>query len=519
MEHCDSQPLALFNLDRLQNHFGSYSLAIRYLVLAAGIQFCETRLVTDEHKRLAAKSLNEARRIVFGDILCGDPRFSTLQALCLSIAHDLGSKSKSNLWEIGPVDFAVGNLQHARLHTSIGAALYQSLQLAAESDTLSRIELEERRRCYWSIYLHACLTNRDPKPIFSASRNRPPFPPSLTVDLQFCISLPPSTSGSPFDQGKNSEDLGITGYALQLAELWQTSLQYVANSSSSSEAPWTTNSTHFQIVQRIRETESCFCKNHKNAHARFGELRVDDVESNSRYWRPWLWLQFAYHAMYCLLYHPFVHHGNMKGAATAATAAFLEQSSDLALLHAKHIVPQIDVLEEKAIRVSDPFLCYVAAIASTVLIWCGHGGNGTGNQRLQLRYAKCREFILGLAKPCPVTKDLVRHRFRPFFSAANTHRPKRLPLSVSGPPVGMLKQDQPTRRFKSPRKTGNSYGGFYGTIPKPGYESRNRHGEAQRLCQRMVQMISAQSLFRWNRARSSTASHQTNPSLKGTRIS
>ncbi|KAH8649197.1 hypothetical protein BX600DRAFT_442459 [Xylariales sp. PMI_506] len=393
--YCDAQPFILFDTDHLVNHFSSYPLSIQYLVLAAGLRFYRDLFIQDEQPLLAIDYLEKARRIIFGDISVGDVQTTTLQSLCMCVLLDLSALG--------------GNFNRARIHTSIGANLALSKVLASKSATLSQTEIEEIRRCYWSFYYLSCLTGGEPIPVFLVPHNRPPFPVSLSVDLEYCSSIQPSTSGSPTSTADIQEDLGIVGYSLQLLEMWQTSLQYVVQLSIQDEVPWAPNSTQFQIVQRIMELESYFCRNHKNAHVRFAEHRADGVEDHSRYWRPWLFIQFTYHATLCLLHHPFVYSDKVRVAESSEATVFLEKSSDLALLHAKHIARLVDALEQKGVEASDPFLGYCAGVAATTLLWSCYDEDGSAQRRARALLSKCYKFILALAKPWPVARRMANN--------------------------------------------------------------------------------------------------------------
>ncbi|KAH8892803.1 hypothetical protein GQ53DRAFT_120445 [Thozetella sp. PMI_491] len=392
IQHCASQPVSLFDTGRLLGQFDSYSVAIQKMILGTGLRFSQDLIVVDNQERLAVNYIDEARQIIFEDIgnAYGTMHVSLMQGLCLSIFFDLSS----------------GSFQRARLHAGLGMSLYRSTQLRKKPVTMSEVEVEDQRRCYWCLYHLRCLTNIDPDPLFSASQHRPPFPSSLTVDLKYSESIPPSTS-RPGIGLESHEDSGIIGYTLQLAELWQTTLNYVTTLSKGGEAPWTPNSTQFQIAQRIMELESRLCKNHGNAHVRFAEHRAEAVQVDSEYWKPWLSLQFTYHATMCLLHHPFVYFDLVASEPSSSSAAFLETASDLALLHAKRLIRLVDTLEQKSIQVSDPFLGYCVAIAATVLLCLGEVKDG--DAKTPPRVAKCYNFIIGLAKFWLITRRLAKN--------------------------------------------------------------------------------------------------------------
>lgn len=235
---------------------------------------------------------------------------------------------------------------------------------------------------------------------------KPPFPPSLSLKLEY------DTSPVSFEERGNSNegemhDIGILGYALQLLELWEGSVNYITSRVDSADVPWSPNSGHFTMTAKIMEWETYLCKNHRFAHARFLEQDTAGLRKNSHYWGPWLWVQFTYHATLCLLNHPFFLSERAKSLGALISVSFLETSSDLALLHAKHISRLIGTLEELDFEISDPFFGYCAAVAATTHLWYCYVPDHSTKVQARSRFIMCHKFLLGLAKKWHLSQQMV----------------------------------------------------------------------------------------------------------------
>ncbi|RDW82934.1 hypothetical protein BP5796_04425 [Coleophoma crateriformis] len=375
IQYCDCQPLSLFDTNHLCQYFKSYSLAIQYLVLATALRFSKDPVIQEKQQPLAQELLDRARRLVFEDIVNDNVELSTLQALSLHAY----------------LDISTGNFQRASLHVGIGVRLSRLAKL----DSVEHSQTEEQRRCFWNLHLLECLTCNHLESTTSSSSDRPSFPTSLNLKLEYNKSIPITTSKC---QSSGSVDLGIIGYSLQLIDLWMTSLHYVTGLNQQTVRAWAPNSGHFHLVEHIMEWESYLCKNHRYAHVRFAEHQSGDIEKNSRYWGPWLLVQFTYHGTLCLLNHPFIYLEKPGILETPESSTFSEKSSDIALLHAKHITRLIDTLEQKDVQVSDPFLGYCATIAATVNLWFCYVEDHGVKEQARSRFIKCYQFVLRLAK-------------------------------------------------------------------------------------------------------------------------
>jgi hypothetical protein len=91
------------------------------------------------------------------------------------------------------------------------------------------------------------------------------------------------------------------------------------------------------------------------------------IEQNWAFWSCWLVNQFMYHTIHMLLNHPFLISLRIA-AAGRCPRTFSQSSSDQVVVHSNWIIRCLDLLEEKQVNVSDPFLAYCISVANTVFI-------------------------------------------------------------------------------------------------------------------------------------------------------
>jgi len=270
---------------------------------------------------------------------------------------------------------------------------------------IDQLELNEYRRCFWGFYMLECLCSDASAGRLALPHEKPPFPPSLSVRSEHGgRAILPKFGDCHSGQ---TQDKGIIGYSFQLVELWKNALQYVIKSLESTEVPWSPGSGYFDMSSSIMEWETYLCRNHRSAHAMFSEQSPTDLQMNTRYWGPWLNVQFTYHGTLCILNNPFYLFQKVKSNAGISSTSFMETASDMALLHAKHIARLIETLGDRQFEPSDPFLGYCAAIACLSHLRYCHVEDRGVKEQAQARFATCYNFVLRLASKWPNVQVIV----------------------------------------------------------------------------------------------------------------
>ncbi|KAL3421545.1 hypothetical protein PVAG01_07991 [Phlyctema vagabunda] len=391
---CDCQPLSIFDIEILRLNIDLLDPAVLYSILAVALRLSkstQTQIPGDAIK-LSLEFAERSRQLVMDKINEGSVEMSVFQALCLHAFYD----------------YTVGNAERAWLSIGIGIRLLTSFQAPPESDTsdMARRMNEEYRRCIWGFYVLECICSDASTNQLSLPDHKPTYPPSLSLTSEQGTQKILPGSGK-YAASEKAPDQGIIGYFFQLIEIWKNTLQYVIRSLDSTEVPWSPGSGYSDMSALVMEWESLLCKNHRAAHAMFSQQVPRDLSTYSRYWGPWLNVQFTYHTTLCLLNNPFFLWSKVRANGGVASTSFLETASDLALLHAKHVVRFIETLRQRAHEPSDPFLAYCAAVAGVTQLWYSRVEDRGPQDPAQARFVTCFNFVSQLATTWPVLRLLV----------------------------------------------------------------------------------------------------------------
>lgn len=220
--------------------------------------------------------------------------------------------------------------------------------------------------------------------------------------------LPPSTPQEVM-QINESPNAGIWAYMVQLSTLWREVRTYMMQSAhSNSEPPWSVNSGYAVIGAHLMDLETNLPTFHRYDSARFADRSPEELQRNRTYWSPWLYLQFAYHAIHSMLNHPFLHsYRPQHSARLGVPNTFWKTSSEQALIHTTWIVRFVDMLSGKAYRVSDPFLGHCVAMAGTIQIYFCGAPTRRARDAAQVKLATCLRFLAEMAQFWPACQMMV----------------------------------------------------------------------------------------------------------------
>jgi hypothetical protein len=276
---------------------------------------------------------------------------------------------------------------------------------------ISDHEKEERRRCFWSLFLLKKLHGADFTVLDFAAEDNYPWYPATPCDP---LNLG-QTSGQPGQEdmsGETSADRGIIAYAIQLSEVWFKITRYAwRRGKPSSVPPWSAQSEGSMILAQQMEFETRMPWVHRFKPANFSQRPLEELNAHRDYWGPWLFIQFLYHTNLCLLNHPLLLSLRLRNSKCVIPEIFLQHTSDLISSHTSWIINFIEMLEAKGFKVTDPFLGHCVAIIATIYL---HGSvvddPGTRKEK-QDNFAKCLKFIRGLAPQWPHVGRIVSSIF------------------------------------------------------------------------------------------------------------
>ena len=173
--------------------------------------------------------------------------------------------------------------------------------------------------------------------------------------------LLPQESYNDHDQ----HSLGIWAHMVRFANLWSDVRTYITSCMDPNAlAPWQPSSLYTVINGRMLDMECDFPPFYRYDSARFMDRSQEEIAAKRDYWLPWMRVQISYHALQCLLNHPFIYSSKLK--RKSSHNAFWKVSSEQALLHSTWIARVIDSATQKNLELSDPFFAYAAAVAATL---------------------------------------------------------------------------------------------------------------------------------------------------------
>ena len=284
-------------------------------------------------------------------------------------------------------------------------SLAHNAGLTSESNLiLPDEEKEERRRCFWSLFLVKRLHGADFMILdFSAEDNFPWYPETTGEPLS------PSQESSPARNDEQGPDKGIVAYAIQLSEVWFKITRYARRRGKpSSLPPWSSQSEYALILAHQMDFETRMPYIHRFEPAKFSQKSVEHLNSNRDYWGPWLFIQFLYHTNLCLLNHPLLLSLRLRNFKCVIPEIFLQHTSDLISSHATWIINFIDMLEAKPFKVTDPFLGHCVAIIATIYLQESFVDDPGTRREKQDNFDKCLKFIRGFGEQWPHLGRIVR---------------------------------------------------------------------------------------------------------------
>ncbi|KAF4540034.1 uncharacterized protein LTHEOB_9508 [Lasiodiplodia theobromae] len=332
-ERCNYQPLPLFGPGFASEFFRTFESRDDELVTALlAIAFRifhgrEDAVGADVSDNYAAR----ANDLVTRRLSTGGVNLATIQALCLL-----------SFWE-----FTAGQKERSWLHLNLTLSLAQESRLVEEPNwTVDPAELEERRRCAWSLYV--------------LSRTFGLEPPLSIFTCRFPGAIYASHDNTPQTPTQDTEI--ILANSIKLYEIWGRVQHFAAQSSTEAgKSLWTGDSEYGSIVSALMEYESQFPDEH-----RFSEQTAGRFKNNPAYWAPWFSIQFMYHAILCVLNHPFLLSVRLDPIKDSTPRTFRQSTSDQAKLHSYWAFRFSTVAREFDYTITDPFIAYAITVAATI---------------------------------------------------------------------------------------------------------------------------------------------------------
>ncbi|KAE8140200.1 hypothetical protein BDV38DRAFT_280193 [Aspergillus pseudotamarii] len=283
----------------------------------------------------------------------------------------LGLSFLQGTFLMAQVDFADGQSHRGYSSVALGIRTIQSAGLHKDKYTssLTDSEAEERRRITWAFFMldrsynasrdySLCLADKHFTILFPA----PNTPASLSGEESLARG---TLHDGPGKQGEKL-DHGILGCLLRLYSLWGKTTDYVFEPfDKDALPPWRSGSALAGLESDWMQFETHFADTHRYRSVDFRRRAREEPHCRS-YLCTWLCVQFLFHSVQCLLHHPFVNMVKLRHIDGNIPATFLQKSYESSLIHSRWIARFIREMDEVDIRLYDPFIGYLCAIAATI---------------------------------------------------------------------------------------------------------------------------------------------------------
>ncbi|KAJ5495761.1 hypothetical protein N7539_000877 [Penicillium diatomitis] len=309
-------------------------------------------------------------------ITVGDVDISQLQTLCL----------------LSILEFTAGNIVRAGFFTNTASYLIQNVRLNGLDTLVNNLdeERDERKLCYASIVMLQNLQG----------------------------TVPSRHSGSPFDQRSSTSifedttwqesylkstveklDIGIISASMYTTELWSLACEYaLVHDKMDTLPPWHPQSDYTSVTYRHTEHESCMPLRFRLHASNFADHSPSDLSTNRSYWSPWLSFQMVWHAVPCMLNHPFLLSLRLRNFRRTMPQSFLRISFEQLTLHSGWIMHFIELIQLKEFEVSDPIIGHCVAIVGTIYLQHSFVEDPVFSTKAREGFTLCLEFLRGLSK-------------------------------------------------------------------------------------------------------------------------
>ena len=195
--------------------------------------------------------------------------------------------------------------------------------------------------------------------------------------------------------------------SIQICCLWGDLRVYIARCFEGSiEQPWKPNSDYTTLCARLQDFEIGHPSELSYNAVKLPDRDPHDVQKDWPQWLPWMRLQVSYHAIHCVLNHPFLYSIDVP-KEKLGTNTFWKESSEKALRNCPWVSRIIRIAGEKGLELSDPFFAQAATIAATLhLYWPRTHDTELRNAALA-SLEVCRSLLSNMASHWAVCRSLV----------------------------------------------------------------------------------------------------------------
>lgn len=280
-------------------------------------------------------------------------------------------------------------------------------------------EKDEKRRCYASVMMLQNLQGTSQSWCLRESNDQQGETNLATPYFENLVSQRYSRR----DGSDSQLDIGIISANMCTSELWSLACKYaISHGTNDTKPPWHFQSDYTMISYWHTEHESCMPLRFRLHASRFSEHPPEDLQTNRDYWGPWLFFQIVWHAIPCLLNHPFLLSMRLRNFRRTMPQSFLRNSFEQLTLHSGWIIHFLELIESKNFEVSDPTLGHCVAIVGTIYLQHSFVEDQNFGTKAQTGFDKCLRFLHRLGHRWPHVDQQVKSPPRKFFNTLPVNR-------------------------------------------------------------------------------------------------
>ncbi|KAH6696840.1 hypothetical protein F5X68DRAFT_257167 [Plectosphaerella plurivora] len=380
---CHDQPITLFSQATFLQSLPSRAPELVLSLESLSLRFPPGSMTSQTERVIEVKAAT-ARRMIMDRVTEGRVELSTLQSMCL----------------LSLFDFASGNFSQSRLNLAMLSHLAHDLPFSSLSAEAAR----ERQDCIKTIFvlqqLQGCIER--PTRLMGALTGS-----SIGVDA---FSIVASCAGPDPTPSGDAEDRSIASIATGFCSAWQMARAYAAcKVGPNSPPPWDAHSDYSSVMQSHLDIDCRIPLKYRFSHNKIDNFGPEVVQKDRNWWMPFLFMQFVYSAIPCILNHPFLLSMRLRNFRQTIPHTFIQQSFESITRNAGWIIYFIGVLESKGLMVSDPSLAHCVVIVATIHLQHSFVSDPQARSRAQTGFDKCMSFLRQMAVIWPTVATMANN--------------------------------------------------------------------------------------------------------------
>lgn len=260
-------------------------------------------------------------------------------------------------------------------------------------------ERDERKLCYISLIMLRNLQGSSQSLHTKARLN------SLAELCGLDMLVKQTSSGQEFALGASNDtkpDIGFSGTSIYTSALWAMACNYATSHVGvDAHSPWSPKSDYSMMNFYHCEHESLIPLRFRLHASRIQDKSLAELQARRDYWGPWLFFQMIWHAVPCLINHPFLLSLRLRKFRRTMPQSFLRNSFEQLTFHSGWVIHFIDLTNAKDFEISDPTIGHCVAIVATIYLQHSFVEDEAFNKKAQAGFEKCLKFLRNMGRRWP----------------------------------------------------------------------------------------------------------------------